>query len=847
MVAGLVEYLINSNEYSYQDITILTPYNGQLAAFAHRLSGTCSLWLSEEDQNRLLLEGLLDPEKDHLRVKTDIGFASMLRLATIDNFQGEESKVVILSTVRSNFESRVGFLKTPNRINVGCSRAKNGFYIVGNSTLMSAVPTWCQIAKDFSVKGRIGPFFRACCSRHQSKVFHVRSPEEWYVIPECEIPCGSKLPCGHFCTLKCHAPGLHDRIGCPEACQKRHEVCGHQCIKTCGEPCGDCSFELSSSTLPCGHVAMRTCGGTNIDDKIVCNVQLVPVQLTCGHTQQPLCSEKDQLLKCKELCNQRLKCGHHCQADCHTCTVNRSHPQCSSTCGTELECGHECAGICHIGENCPPCQLPCKKSCGHGGCPQVCSRICDPCVKPCYWPTVCPHKVSCAMMCCLPCNQLPCNEPCTKVYVPCRHVCLSLCGEICPVKCPVCTISNLSQSTYMFLPCGHYFELEYLDKYFGLTAVYHLDMTGKIQKVASNALSRIKSMSPACPTCGESCTNFRRYALLHQLVALRGNVDRMHAKFSRKMNMFMEQLYNAKTSLDKSFDDFRERLRSGPLTGRNNENMIRQRGNNLAELQSRITNFKDQVVRLFEDNMAKLAVFLCISPQSVSEFPNGTFSYRIRFEALIFRTRLIVLEESLRMRGALRSMNDDSEHTTVLILGLQSMTEDEANEHVKKLHIIITECKSKNLKRLETEIRLIQMSFHIVLRNLGVPGSLDVKASLRETLSLCRAYPDTAGVLFMTYKTFQLVLGGERLRGDLYAQSSTRIWWSWPAHKVGYLRQCVYGHHFSTLTWPGCPECGREEPPSPEPELMDPKELLKEDAFVVAMRTQVFSAALYRT
>ena len=846
MVTGLVEYLVNSNEYDYHDITILTPYNGQLAAFAHRLSGTCSLWLSEEDHESLLVEGLLDPEKVHLGVKTDIGLASMLRLATIDNFQGEESKVVILSTVRSNLESRVGFLKTPNRINVGCSRAKNGFYIIGNSTLMSAVPTWRQIASDFSIKGRIGPFFRACCSRHQSKVFHVQSPEEWYDIPECEIPCGSTLPCGHLCTLKCHAPALHDRIACPQPCQKRHEICGHQCTKTCGEPCGDCDFELSSSTLPCGHVAMRTCGGINADDKIICNFRLEPVQLTCGHRQQPLCSQQNQLLKCKELCNQRLKCGHQCQADCHTCTADRSHPQCSSTCGTELECGHKCAAKCHIGENCPPCQLPCKKSCVHGGCPQACSRICDPCVKPCYWPTVCPHKASCTMMCCLPCTQLSCNEPCTKVYVPCRHICPSLCGEPCPDKCPVCTISNLSQSTYMFLPCGHHFELEYLDNHFSLTDVYHLDTTGKIQKVTSNALSQIKSLSPACPTCGESCTNVRRYALLHQLAALKGNVDRMHAKFSRKMNMFMEQLYNAKIGLDESFDDFQKRLRSGPLTGRSNENMIRQRGNILAEVQSRITKFKDQVVQLFEDDMAKLADFLGICLQSNSEFPYGTFSYGIRFEALIFRTRLIVLEESLRMRGALRSLNDDSDHTTILIRGLESMTKDEASKHIKILHSIIKECKIKNLKRLETEIRLIQMCFYIVLRDLGAPGDMDVEASLRETLSLCRTYPDTAGVLFTVYKKIRLVLGGERLHRDLYAQSSKKIWWSWPAHKVGCLKQCIHGHQFSTLTWPRCPECGWEESASPEPEPLQPKDILKEDDFVVAMRTQVFGAASYR-
>lgn len=847
MVVGLVEYLINSNEYSYQDITILTPYNGQLAAFTHRLRRSCSLWLSEKDRESLILEGLLEPEDVPHGVKIDIGLASMLRLATIDNFQGEESKVVILSTVRSNFEGRVGFLKSPNRINVGCSRAKNGFYIVGNATLMDGIPMWRQIVRELSTKRRIGPTFRACCSRHPSKIFHVRSPEQWYEIPKCQVPCGSKLSCGHLCTLNCHAPALHDRIGCPEPCLKHHEACGHQCSKTCGEPCGDCGFELSSVKLSCGHTAMRTCGGSQVDDKTVCNVRLDAVRLTCGHIQQPLCSAKDQTLKCTEMCNQQLSCGHYCRADCHTCTVNKQHPQCSSICGKELKCGHKCAGLCHVGGNCPPCQLPCTRSCGHGSCSRPCSHICDPCVRLCDLPAACLHKGPCTMMCCLPCNQLPCSEPCTRVYEPCRHLCPSLCGETCLAACPVCNIHDISQKTYMFLPCGHHFELEYLDRYLDLSEVYLLNTTGSIQTVASDALKRAKGIDLACPTCEESCKNVRRYALCHQLVALEGNIDRMHAKFSRKMEMFMEQLYGGKTSLDKSFDDFSKRLRPGPLAGRSNADLVRHRGNTLAEIQSRITGFKDQVVQLFEDDIAKLKVFLGIPPVPAYEILNINLCYRLRFEILCVRSRLIILEESLRMLGALRSMNDDSEHTSVLIQGLQSLTQDEANRHIQFLNSIITECEAKNLKRLEAEIRLIQMCFHVLLIDLGAASSFGVEASLQRTLSLCRAYPDTAGALLSTYNAVEILLHGGRRHGILYSRGTTQVWWSWPAHKVGSLKVCLYGHQYSASTWPSCPECGREILCSPKPELADASKFLKEEAFVAAMRTQTFSASSYRT
>ena len=847
MVVGLVEYLINSNEYDYQDITILTPYNGQLAAFTHRLSETCSLWLSEKDRESLLLEGLLEPAEASFGTKANVNIVNMLRLATIDNFQGEESKIVILSTVRSNFESRVGFLKTPNRINVGCSRAKNGFYIVGNATLMSAIPMWRQITTSLSAKGRIGPTFRACCSRHPGKITHIKSPEQWYEIPQCEVLCGSKLPCGHLCTLKCHASALHNRITCSEPCLKYHEACGHRCTKTCGELCGDCGFKLSSVTLHCGHVVKRTCGGTEIDDKMVCNAFLEPVQLACGHMQQPVCSTKDQSLKCTEMCNHPLRCGHNCRANCHTCTVNESHAECNSPCRKELECGHECAGICHMGRDCPPCQLPCKRSCGHGSCSRPCSRICDPCNKPCNRPTDCPHKRSCTMTCCLPCNQLPCSEPCTKVYLPCRHICPGLCGESCPEGCPVCKDPSLSQKTYMFLPCGHHFELAFLDSHFGLANVYRLDATGSIQKVSCDKLPQAKRMVLTCPICRESCSNVRRYALHHQLIALKGNIDRMHTKLSRKMNWVMERLFQAKTRLDQSFNEFRDGLKPGPLTGRSNADLVRHRGNTLAEIQSQITDFKDHVAQPFEDDLVRLADFLGLSSMSVHEFPNINLGYRLRFEALFFRSRLIILEESRRMLGALQSMSDDSEHTTVLVRGLQALTRDEATTNMRALNSLLIECEAKNLKRLEAEILLVQVCYHILLKDLETASILNVEESMRRALSLCRTYPDTAGVLLMTYNALKLVLSGERPHGDLYTRGSTRIWWSWPVHEVGNLRECVHGHQYSASTWPGCPECGREVPPSPKPEPVDPRRYMKEDAFALAMRTQSFSTAPYRT
>lgn len=59
--------------------------------------------------------------------------ASEVKVITVDNFQGEENDIIILSIVRSNAESNIGYLKISNRVNVALSRAKHAMYIFGNS------------------------------------------------------------------------------------------------------------------------------------------------------------------------------------------------------------------------------------------------------------------------------------------------------------------------------------------------------------------------------------------------------------------------------------------------------------------------------------------------------------------------------------------------------------------------------------------------------------------------------------------------------------------------------------------------------------------------------------------
>jgi AAA domain/Protein kinase domain len=52
---------------------------------------------------------------------------------TVDAFQGREADLAIFSVTRSNIYNRAGFLSSPERINVGLSRGRNGLCIIGDS------------------------------------------------------------------------------------------------------------------------------------------------------------------------------------------------------------------------------------------------------------------------------------------------------------------------------------------------------------------------------------------------------------------------------------------------------------------------------------------------------------------------------------------------------------------------------------------------------------------------------------------------------------------------------------------------------------------------------------------
>lgn len=63
------------------------------------------------------------------------GFKALVKIDTVDSYQGKENRIIILSLTRSDRRRSAGFLRMPNRINVAMSRAMDRLLIVGNTDM----------------------------------------------------------------------------------------------------------------------------------------------------------------------------------------------------------------------------------------------------------------------------------------------------------------------------------------------------------------------------------------------------------------------------------------------------------------------------------------------------------------------------------------------------------------------------------------------------------------------------------------------------------------------------------------------------------------------------------------
>ncbi|KAL5004104.1 hypothetical protein ScPMuIL_017560 [Solemya velum] len=424
---------------------------------------------------------------------------SGVKVTTVDNYQGEENDIVLLSLVRSNRYGNVGFVKIVNRVCVALSRARKGLYVIGNfSASEFKKGLWKDILLDMKQKDLLVTEICLCCQNHPNdKGILISVPQDFNKAPEggCMKPCKARLLCGHECTKVCHIlDNDHKQYKCRKPCARKTCKNGHECQKKCFEKCGDkCMFPVDKVIPHCGHMQKVPCSTSpnqftcehHCSKRLMCGhrcqerccdphtplcQELVEKTCPCGNAWLVACCEQESAL-CLSRCNTLLTCGDICTGTCGECLRGKVHVPCSNICHNVLVCGHECMDSC-AKNACPPCQRACENRCTHSKCQKRCGELCIPCNEPCDWH--CKHY-KCSKKCNEICFRQRCNEPCPKT-LKCGHTCCGICGEPCPSKCIVCDRKELTEIFFgteeepgvKFVEledCGHVLESGGLDHY----------------------------------------------------------------------------------------------------------------------------------------------------------------------------------------------------------------------------------------------------------------------------------------------------------------------------------------------------------------------------------------------
>lgn len=115
----------------------------------------------------------------------DIYSSRLLYIADLfpDNYQGEESDIVLVSMTRSNSRNDIGFMSQPQRLNVLVSRARNALIMVGNSDTFINARKGKEIWKKFfdflSAAGHVYQGLPVRCENHPDRIINLAKPEDF--------------------------------------------------------------------------------------------------------------------------------------------------------------------------------------------------------------------------------------------------------------------------------------------------------------------------------------------------------------------------------------------------------------------------------------------------------------------------------------------------------------------------------------------------------------------------------------------------------------------------------------------------------------------------------------------
>ena len=100
-----------------------------------------------------------------------------------DNYQGEESKIVVASLTRSNKSNTIGFMDAPERLNVLLSRARDGLVLIGNSNTFLHSKKGGALWRRFFTLLEKGQYvyqgFPIKCERHPERVVLLKRPGDF--------------------------------------------------------------------------------------------------------------------------------------------------------------------------------------------------------------------------------------------------------------------------------------------------------------------------------------------------------------------------------------------------------------------------------------------------------------------------------------------------------------------------------------------------------------------------------------------------------------------------------------------------------------------------------------------
>lgn len=125
-------------------------------------------------------------------------------------------------------------MKSPQRLNVMLSRARNGIIMFGNmDTFLAsrhATDCWQPFFHRMKEKCYLQDGLPVYCEQHPDRTATLSTPQDFDIkCPDggCAEPCGAMMKCGvHKCHRRCHRVTDHGNLECSElvekTCQKQH-------------------------------------------------------------------------------------------------------------------------------------------------------------------------------------------------------------------------------------------------------------------------------------------------------------------------------------------------------------------------------------------------------------------------------------------------------------------------------------------------------------------------------------------------------------------------------------------------------------------------------------------------